>query len=95
MRILSISAQKPSSTGSGVYLTEIVKELAMMGHEQAVVAGVYKEDDVVDGVLFFGDGTIEFHLANDGDAVNWADFDVDFIKMIIRELKRNQCSKFA
>lgn len=60
-----------------------------------LLTSLYKEDDVVDGVLFFGDGTIEFHLANDGDAVNWADFDVDFIKMIIRELKRNQCSKFA
>ena len=45
MRILSISAQKPSSTGSGVYLTEIVKEIALMGHEQAVVAGVYKDDE--------------------------------------------------
>lgn len=47
MRILSISAQKPSSTGSGVYLTELVKTLAAQGHEQAVVAGVY-EDDVVE-----------------------------------------------
>ena len=26
MRILSITAQKPNSTGSGVYLTELVKE---------------------------------------------------------------------
>ncbi len=46
MRILSISAQKPSSTGSGVYLTELVKVLAAQGHEQAVVAGVYKEDEI-------------------------------------------------
>lgn len=55
MRILSITAQKPGSTGSGVYLTELVKELAVKGHEQAVVAGVY-EDDVVElpeGVKFF------------------------------------------
>ena len=44
MRILSITAQKPNSTGSGVLLTELVKELAAKGHEQAVVAGVYKED---------------------------------------------------
>ena len=44
MRILSITAQKPNSTGSGVFLTELVKELAAKGHEQAVVAGVYKED---------------------------------------------------
>lgn len=44
MRILSITAQKPNSTGSGVFLTELVKELAAKGQEQAVVAGVYKED---------------------------------------------------
>ena len=44
MRILSITAQKPNSTGSGVYLTELVKEYALMGHEQAVIAGVYQED---------------------------------------------------
>lgn len=55
MRILSISAQKPSSTGSGVYLTELVKVLAAQGHEQAVVAGVYKEDNTVfpEGVAFY------------------------------------------
>ena len=44
MRILSITAQKPNSTGSGVYLTELVKEYEILGHEQAVVAGVYRED---------------------------------------------------
>lgn len=55
MRILSISAQKPSSTGSGVYLTELVKVLAKQGHEQAVVAGVYAEDEVN-----FPNG-VEFH----------------------------------
>lgn len=46
MRILSITAQKPSSTGSGVYLTELVKCFEHMGEQQAVVAGVYREDQV-------------------------------------------------
>ena len=46
MRILSITAQKPHSTGSGVYLTGLVKGFAALGHEQAVVAGVYKEDEI-------------------------------------------------
>ncbi|MGF0033387.1 glycosyltransferase family 4 protein [Bariatricus sp. SGI.154] len=55
MRILSISAQKPNSTGSGVYLTELVKEYAAKGHEQAVVAGVYRDD-----VVELPEGT-EFH----------------------------------
>lgn len=44
MRILSITAQKPSSTGSGVYLTEVVKALDMEGHQQAVVAGITHDD---------------------------------------------------
>lgn len=46
MRILSITAQKPDSTGSGVYLTELVKGFEKLGHEQAVIAGVTKEDIV-------------------------------------------------
>ncbi len=55
MRILSITAQKPNSTGSGVYLTELVKEYALMGHEQAVIAGIYQEDPVElpGGVKFY------------------------------------------
>ena len=54
MQILSVTAQKPNSTGSGVYLTELVKEYAKEGHIQAVVAGVYEEDTVElpDGVEF-------------------------------------------
>ena len=46
MKILSITAQKPSSTGSGVYLTEVVKALKEQGHVQAVMAGVTREDKV-------------------------------------------------
>lgn len=46
MKILTITAQKPNSTGSGFYLTEMVKTFAAQGHEQAVLAGVYKEDQV-------------------------------------------------
>lgn len=55
MRILSITAQKPNSTGSGVYLTEIVKEYAAKGYEQAVVAGVYEDDraELPEGVMFY------------------------------------------
>ena len=55
MRILSVTAQKPSSTGSGVYLTEVVKALAEEGHRQAVVAGVTREDwvELPDGVMLY------------------------------------------
>ena len=47
MRILSITAQKPHSTGSGTYMTELVKAFDRMGHSQAVVCGIFP-DDIVD-----------------------------------------------
>lgn len=55
MRILSVTAQKASSTGSGIYLMELVKGFAKMGHEQAVLAGSYTEDtiDLPQGVKYY------------------------------------------
>lgn len=44
MRILCISAQKPDSTGSGVYLAETVASLTAAGHQLAVIAGIDKDD---------------------------------------------------
>ena len=44
MRILHVSAQKPDSTGSGVYLTQVVAACARLGCEQAVVCGVGPDD---------------------------------------------------
>ena len=46
MRILSVLAQKPSSTGSGVYLSELVRCFKKLGHEQEIVCAVYETDDV-------------------------------------------------
>lgn len=45
MRILNISAQKPDSTGSGVYLAEMVRCEFSAGHAAAVVAGVDASDE--------------------------------------------------
>lgn len=52
MKILSITAQKPHSTGSGTYMTELVKAFDRMGHTQAVVCGIFSDDivDFPDGV---------------------------------------------
>lgn len=61
MKILSITAQKPHSTGSGTYLTELVKSWDRAGHSQAVVCGIYPDDmiDFPEGVgcypVFFTD----------------------------------------
>ena len=55
MRILNVTAQKPDSTGSGVYLSELIKGFHKMGHTQALIAGVYEEDpiDMPEGVALF------------------------------------------
>lgn len=46
MKILSITAQKPNGTGSGIYLSELIKGFEEFGYEQAVVAGIYESDHV-------------------------------------------------
>ena len=46
MRILSLTAQKPDSTGSGVFLTELVKGFDKAGHQQAVLCGVTPQDTI-------------------------------------------------
>lgn len=55
MRVLSITAQKADSTGSGVFLTEFVKAFRKQGHEQAVVCGMTEEDSLIlpEGVAVF------------------------------------------
>ena len=48
-------AEAGQHLGSGVYLTEVVGGSSRQGHEQAVLAGVYREDEVrlPAGVDFF------------------------------------------
>lgn len=46
MKILHITTQKPHSTGSGTYLTELVRSFDRGHNDQAVVAGIYRDDTV-------------------------------------------------
>lgn len=46
MRILSVTAQKPDSTGSGVFLTELVKGFDKAGHQQAIICGTVHRDTI-------------------------------------------------
>ena len=46
MRILSMTAQKVDSTGSGVFLTELVKCFEEAGHQQAVICGCTHQDTI-------------------------------------------------
>ena len=43
-------------------------------------------EDSINGILIFGDATIEFHLASECDALNWAYFDVNTITQVIKKL---------
>lgn len=45
MKILTISAQKPDSTGSGVFLAQTARRFKEAGHKVAVVCGVAPDDD--------------------------------------------------
>ena len=67
MKILSITAQKPHSTGSGTYLTELVKAFDEAGCKQAVVAGIYPDDHVCfpEGVDFY---PVYFDADSDSEA---------------------------
>ena len=45
------------------------------------------EKDRVDGVLFFGDGTVEFRLESNMDALCWILFNNNEIDEVIKELE--------
>lgn len=45
------------------------------------------DEDSIDGVLIFGDGTIEFHLKNEQDAINWAEFSEEINEKVIEQLE--------
>ena len=55
MRILSMTAQKPDSTGSGVFLTELTRGFDKLNCPQAVVCGVTQADKLplTEGVRVF------------------------------------------
>ena len=46
------------------------------------------DEDSIDSVLIFGDGTIEFHLKNEQDAINWAEFSEEINEKVIEQLER-------
>lgn len=73
VRILHITAQKPDSTGSGVYLHQLVSSLAERGAEQAVLCGIDSGDpiDLPPGVdvfpVTFNSPQLPFHLCGMSD----------------------------
>lgn len=57
-------------------------EYAFMGIEP-----IAYEDDRIDGLLFFADGTVEFHLENEQDALNWCEFPTKTIEDVLTSLR--------
>ena len=44
------------------------------------------DGDKIDGVLLFGDGTLEFHYKNSMEAINYAEFPFEIIDKVIENL---------
>ena len=58
------------------------------GHEVIDLPNeVELDEDFIDGILIFGDGTIEFHYKNEQDAINWTEFSDEVIEKVIEQLK--------
>ena len=45
------------------------------------------DEDSINSVLIFGDGTMEFHYKNLQDALNWAEFSEEVIEKVIGQLE--------
>lgn len=92
-KILSITAQKPHSTGSGIYLTEIIKNWHVEGHLLSVVAGVYEEDCVVfpEGVSFY---PVTYHTDSLPFAITGMSDEMPYESIRYRELTAEQLDKF-
>lgn len=48
------------------------------------------ENDYIDAVLFFGDGTIEFHFDETQDALNWSEFSTEIIEQVLVNLANSR-----
>lgn len=73
MKILSISAQKPGETGSGIVFRALIRAFAAQGHEQAAVAGIAQGDQIAlpQGAAFypvvFDTPDLPFHVVGMSD----------------------------
>lgn len=91
MKILNITAQKPDSTGSGVYLAEMVRCEVEMGHNAAVICGVAQGDplpfsgEVATFPVFFETDEVPFPVCGMSDempykATRYRDMDASMVQ---------------
>ena len=76
MKILSILAQKPSSTGSGIYLTELLKSFHKMGEEQG--HDPMSLDARADAYKNLPDGAYKLTLSAHNDGPSQADQSISY-----------------
>lgn len=46
-----------------------------------------EEGDYIDAVLMFGEVTLEYHLKNEEDTINWSEFSAETNMGVLYELK--------
>ncbi|MDR1774355.1 MAG: glycosyltransferase family 4 protein [Clostridioides sp.] len=97
MKILHILTQKPDKTGSGIYLRGIVNGLELLGHKQAVIAGIDKDDpidyfdDCIDFYpVFFNRYPLNFNVVGMSDSMpyestRYRDLTEDMVQAIENE----------
>ena len=68
--------------------------LAWGDYEIIEVDAVPYEDDTIDSILIFGDGTIEFRLAKEKDALNHAEFPFEIVDKVIENLFKKVKQKY-
>jgi hypothetical protein len=58
-------------------------------YESITLPNEVKEEkgDYIDAVLMFGDGTLEYHLKNEEDAINWSEFSAETNIDVLYQLK--------
>lgn len=65
---------------------ENLKVLRWEEYQYVNITPIEYDGDKIDGVLLFGDGTIEFHYASSMEAINYADFPFDIMDKVIENL---------
>lgn len=101
MKILHIITQKPNSTGSGIYLSGMIKGFEKIGHKQAVIAGIDVNDDVncfPSDVSFYpvkyNCGELNFPVVGMSDSMpyestRYKDLNIDMINRLKHQFKVN------
>ena len=101
MKILHIITQKPNSTGSGVYMCGMINGFKKMGYNQAVIAGIDKDDNIkafTDDISYYpviyNSDELPFNVVGMSDVMpykstRYRDMDLDMVNMLKNDFKKN------